>query len=42
MTSSSLLVWTLDLPTTAEATARWLDKLTNATVDSPTEPLGWR
>ncbi|HSD86948.1 MAG TPA: serine/threonine-protein kinase, partial [Kofleriaceae bacterium] len=42
MTAASLLVWTLDLPPTAEATTKWLDKLTNATADSPTEPLGWR
>jgi hypothetical protein len=42
MTSQSLLVWTLDLPQTAEATAKWLDRLTNATADGPTDPLGWR
>jgi len=27
-----LLVWTLDLPTTPQATKRWLDRLTNAVV----------
>jgi len=42
MTSQSLLVWTLDLPQTAEATAKWLDRLTNATAETPSEPLGWR
>jgi hypothetical protein len=41
-TSQSLLVWTLDLPSSAEATRAWLDKLTNATADSPIEPLSWR
>jgi WD40 repeat protein len=41
-TSQSLLVWTLDLPSSAEATRAWLDKLTNATADSPSEPLTWR
>jgi hypothetical protein len=42
MTASTLLVWTLDLPTSADATRAWLDKLTNATADSPSEPLTWR
>jgi hypothetical protein len=42
MSSQSLLVWTLDLPQTAEATAAWLDRLTNATAEGPSEPLGWR
>jgi hypothetical protein len=42
MTASSLLVWTLDLPTSPDATRAWLDKLTNATADSPNEPLTWR
>lgn len=42
MTASTLLVWTLDLPASAEATRAWLDKLTNATADSPSEPLTWR
>jgi WD40 repeat protein len=42
MTSQSLLVWTLDLPQTAQETARWLDRLTNATAETPSEPLGWR
>jgi hypothetical protein len=40
--SSALLVWTLELPSTAETTATWLDTLTNATADSPVGPLGWQ
>jgi hypothetical protein len=40
-TPSSLLAWSIDLPDTAEATARWLDAMTNA-VDDPTPGgLGW-
>jgi hypothetical protein len=42
MTSQTLLVWTLDLPATPEATVKWLDRLTNATAEGPSEPLGWR
>jgi WD40 repeat protein len=42
-TSSGVLVWTLQLPTTAETTAPWLDQLTNALADhGPSGPLGWR
>jgi len=42
-TSSGLLVWTLQLPTTAEVTAPWLDQLTNALAEhGPSAPLSWR
>jgi hypothetical protein len=42
LTQQAIVVWTLALPKTAEDTQAWLDKLTNATADSPTGPLGWR
>jgi hypothetical protein len=40
----SLLVWTLDLPTTTGDTERWLDAMTNATTDVVHAPgvLTWR
>jgi hypothetical protein len=37
-----LLTWRLDLPQTPEATARWLDQITNATVEHGVNKLGWR
>jgi hypothetical protein len=37
-----LLTWRLDLPQTPEATARWLDELTNATGELGTTKVGWR
>lgn len=38
----SLLTWRLRLPPTPEATARWLDELTNATLEHGTTKVGWR
>jgi hypothetical protein len=37
-----LLTWRLELPQTPEATARWLDQITNATAEQGTMKLGWR
>ncbi len=42
ISDGNLLVWTLDLPRGPDATAAWLDKLTNATADRPMGPLGWK
>ncbi|HUJ60061.1 MAG TPA: hypothetical protein VLX92_16260, partial [Kofleriaceae bacterium] len=42
VTQSGVLVWTLALPDTPEATAHWLDELTNALAAGPSAPLGWR
>ncbi|MEO8548439.1 MAG: serine/threonine-protein kinase, partial [Kofleriaceae bacterium] len=43
VTSDKLLVWTLALPATAEASVPWAEALTNATVPrGPTGPLGWK
>jgi hypothetical protein len=42
LTQHSVVVWTLDLPGSAEETASWLDKLTNASAPSPSGPLIWR
>ncbi len=42
LTQHSVVVWTLDLPGSADETATWLDKLTNATADNPSDPLRWR
>lgn len=42
MNDGAVLVWTLDLPRSPDATAAWLDRLTNATADRPMGPLGWR
>jgi len=42
LTQHSVVVWTLALPGTLEETASWLDKMTNATADSPSGPLTWR
>jgi hypothetical protein len=41
-TEQSLLVWSLELPQTADATARWLDTLTNAVDDRSPGGLGWK
>jgi hypothetical protein len=41
-TPGSLLMWSLDLPTGAEATKRWLDAMTNAVEDRGRAGLGWR
>jgi hypothetical protein len=41
-TQKSLLAWSIEVPASADATARWLDAMTNA-VDDPTPGgLGWR
>ena len=39
---TALLAWELFVPTTADDTVRWLDQLTNATVDLQTASLIWR
>jgi hypothetical protein len=42
-TERRLLVWSLDLPTSAAATVAWLDAMTNAVVDDPSASgLRWR
>ncbi|HEX8108386.1 MAG TPA: hypothetical protein VF516_11695, partial [Kofleriaceae bacterium] len=41
-TPHSLLAWSIDLPDSAEATARWLDAMTNAVDDRTPGGLGWR
>jgi hypothetical protein len=41
-TTKSLLVWSLDLPTSARDTATWLDAMTNAVEDHGPVGLGWR
>ena len=38
---TALALWPLDLPTTPEATAKWIDAMTNATFDPRTGMLGW-
>jgi hypothetical protein len=41
-TPDAVLAWPIYLPTTAGATAKWLDSLTNARADGgPTAPLSW-
>jgi ribosomal protein L12E/L44/L45/RPP1/RPP2 len=41
-TRHSLVVWSLELPANAKDTEKWLDAMTNATVDDPNLPgLGW-
>jgi hypothetical protein len=42
LTQHSVVVWTLALPGSSEETASWLDKLTNATAETPSGPLTWR
>jgi hypothetical protein len=43
MSGSSLLGWTTALPDGSDATGRWLDALTNASVDhGPTAALDWK
>jgi hypothetical protein len=37
-----LIAWKFELPAGADATARWLDRLTNAVVDPKTNNLVWR
>ena len=39
---TEVFVWTLDLPGDAEATKAWLARMTNATADNPSGPLGWQ
>jgi hypothetical protein len=39
---NDLLTWRLGLPRTPQETARWLDELTNATIEHGTVRLGWR
>jgi hypothetical protein len=41
-TQGSLLAWSIDVPDSAEATARWLDAMTNAVDDRTPGGLGWR
>jgi len=41
-TSTGLLVWTLALPASADATSRWIDTLTNAIDHGPAAPLDWK
>ena len=41
-TPERLLAWSIDLPDGAEATARWLDAMTNAVDDRTPGGLGWR
>ena len=41
-TPDSLLAWSIELPDSAEATARWLDAMTNAVDDRSPGGLGWR
>src|SRR5690606_36259932 len=41
-TATEVFVWTLDLPPDAEATRAWLDRMSNATSDNPSGPLGWQ
>ncbi len=41
-TATEVFVWTLDLPGDAEATKAWLGRMSNATVDNPSGPLGWQ
>ena len=38
---TAIALWPLDLPTTPEATAKWIDDMTNATFDPRTGMLGW-
>jgi hypothetical protein len=38
----AVLVWPLDLPTSPEATARWVERLTNADYDPRLAKLTWR
>jgi hypothetical protein len=39
--ATEVFVWTLELPDDADATRSWLSRLTNATADNPSGPLGW-
>ena len=39
--STAVAIWSLDLPSTPEATAKWIDDLTNATFDPRTGMIGW-
>ena len=41
-TNTGLLVWTLALPASADATSRWIDTLTNAIDRGPAAPLDWK
>ncbi|HEY1559159.1 MAG TPA: protein kinase [Kofleriaceae bacterium] len=41
-TDAGALVWTLDLPSDADATARWLADQTNAVARDADAPLDWR
>jgi hypothetical protein len=38
----SFVMWRRDLPVDAASTARWLERLTNATLDSAAATVGWR
>ena len=41
MDSTAVAVWHLDLPTTPEATATWIEGMTNASFDPRTGMIGW-
>jgi hypothetical protein len=41
-TPQSLLVWSIELPASADDTVRWLDTITNAVEDGSPGGLGWR
>jgi hypothetical protein len=41
-TGHSLVLWSLERPATPEATAAWLDAMTNAIDDGSAHGLGWR
>ncbi|HEY0193851.1 MAG TPA: hypothetical protein VGC42_22195, partial [Kofleriaceae bacterium] len=40
-TTKGLLVWSLELPDGPDATARWLDDMTNAVGDTDPKAIGW-
>jgi hypothetical protein len=39
---TALIAWSFEMPIGPDATARWLDRLTNAVVDPKTSNLAWR
>jgi hypothetical protein len=40
--TTALIAWRFELPVGPDATARWLDQLTNAAIDAATNNLVWR
>jgi hypothetical protein len=42
VSDEALVVWTLGLPKTPDETASWLERTTNAVLDTPSGPLSWR